>query len=104
MRRRAATRGRTDGSHRRDATQTDGTARTTADVRLVRVTKSFGDTLAVDDISLTIEDGQFFSLLGPSGCGKTTTLSMIGGFEDPTAGPSTWAVWRSPASRPTGAT
>ena len=67
-------------------TQTDGTARTTADVRLVRVTKTFGDTLAVDDISLTIEDGQFFSLLGPSGCGKTTTLSMIGGFEDPTAG------------------
>ncbi|HEX5261561.1 MAG TPA: ABC transporter ATP-binding protein [Gaiellales bacterium] len=72
----------TDETH----TQTDVTARRTSDVRLVRVTKTFGDTLAVDDISLTIEDGQFFSLLGPSGCGKTTTLSMIGGFEDPTAG------------------
>jgi len=48
------------------------------DVRLERV--------AVNDISLTIEGGTFFSLLGPSGCGKTTTLTMIGGFEDPTAG------------------
>jgi spermidine/putrescine transport system ATP-binding protein len=67
-------------------TQTEGAERGAADVRLVRVTKTFGDTVAVDDLSLTIEDGQFFSLLGPSGCGKTTTLSMIGGFEDPTAG------------------
>ncbi|HEU5243667.1 MAG TPA: ABC transporter ATP-binding protein [Gaiellaceae bacterium] len=56
------------------------------DVRLERVTKVFGDTVAVDDISLDIAHGEFFSLLGPSGCGKTTTLSMIGGFEDPTAG------------------
>jgi spermidine/putrescine transport system ATP-binding protein len=56
------------------------------DVRLERVTKSFGDVIAVDDISLTIKAGTFFSLLGPSGCGKTTTLTMIGGFEDPTAG------------------
>jgi spermidine/putrescine transport system ATP-binding protein len=56
------------------------------DVRLEQVTKTFGDTLAVDGISLDIAAGEFFSLLGPSGCGKTTTLSMIGGFEDPTAG------------------
>ena len=56
------------------------------DVGLERVTKRFGDTLAVNDISLLIEGGEFFSLLGPSGCGKTTTLSMIGGFEEPTAG------------------
>jgi spermidine/putrescine transport system ATP-binding protein len=56
------------------------------DVRLERVTKVFGDTIAVDDISLDIAHGEFFSLLGPSGCGKTTTLSMIGGFEDPSAG------------------
>jgi spermidine/putrescine transport system ATP-binding protein len=56
------------------------------DVRLERVTKAFGDLIAVNDISLTIEGGTFFSLLGPSGCGKTTTLTMIGGFEDPTAG------------------
>jgi spermidine/putrescine transport system ATP-binding protein len=55
-------------------------------VRLDRVTKAFGETIAVDAISLNIEDGEFFSLLGPSGCGKTTTLSMIGGFEDPTSG------------------
>jgi spermidine/putrescine transport system ATP-binding protein len=55
-------------------------------VRLDRVTKAFGETVAVDAISLNIDDGEFFSLLGPSGCGKTTTLSMIGGFEDPTSG------------------
>jgi spermidine/putrescine transport system ATP-binding protein len=55
-------------------------------VRLDNVTKAFRETLAVDDISLVIEGGEFFSLLGPSGCGKTTTLRMIGGFEDPTAG------------------
>jgi spermidine/putrescine transport system ATP-binding protein len=56
------------------------------DVRLERVTKRFGDVAAVDDLSLDITEGEFFSLLGPSGCGKTTTLRMIGGFEDPTAG------------------
>jgi spermidine/putrescine transport system ATP-binding protein len=42
--------------------------------------------VAVDDVSLEIEPGQFFALLGPSGCGKTTTLRMIGGFEEPDAG------------------
>ena len=56
------------------------------DIRLERVTKEFGDTIAVADVTLEIGHGEFFSLLGPSGCGKTTTLSMIGGFEDPTAG------------------
>src|ERR671922_1202610 len=56
------------------------------DVRLDRVTKQFGDVVAVDDISLDISEGEFFSMLGPSGCGKTTTLRMIGGFEDPSAG------------------
>ncbi len=56
------------------------------DVRLEHVTKQFGGWAAVDDISLTIKGGEFFSLLGPSGCGKSTTLSMIGGFESPTAG------------------
>ena len=50
------------------------------------VTKRFGDTVAVDDVSLQIEGGEFFSLLGPSGCGKTTTLRMIGGFVYPTTG------------------
>ncbi len=56
------------------------------DVRVERVTKLFGDMAAVDDLSLDIEEGEFFSLLGPSGCGKTTTLRMIGGFEEPSFG------------------
>ncbi len=56
------------------------------DVRLVNVTKRFGDQVAVDSITLDVSDGEFFTLLGPSGCGKTTTLRMIGGFEQPTSG------------------
>jgi spermidine/putrescine transport system ATP-binding protein len=56
------------------------------DVRLDRVSKLFGDAAAVDDLSLDIREGEFFSMLGPSGCGKTTTLRMIGGFEEPTYG------------------
>ena len=50
------------------------------------VTKLFGDFCAVDDVSFTIREGEFFSMLGPSGCGKTTTLRMIAGFEEPTDG------------------
>jgi len=57
-----------------------------ADIRLENVVKRFKETVAVDDVSVTVADGEFFSLLGPSGCGKTTTLRMIGGFEEPTAG------------------
>jgi spermidine/putrescine transport system ATP-binding protein len=57
-----------------------------ADVRLERVTKRFDEATAVDDVSLAIPRGSFFALLGPSGCGKTTSLRMIGGFEEPTAG------------------
>jgi spermidine/putrescine transport system ATP-binding protein len=56
------------------------------DVRLERVSKLFADSAAVDDLSLDIVEGEFFSMLGPSGCGKTTTLRMIGGFEQPTYG------------------
>ncbi len=48
---------------------------------LEHVTKRFGDTVAVDDLSLEIEEGSFFSLLGPSGCGKTTTMRLIAGLE-----------------------
>ena len=56
-------------------------------VELNGVTKRFGEeVLAVDSLDLSIEDGEFFSLLGPSGCGKTTTLRMIAGFEFPTEG------------------
>jgi spermidine/putrescine transport system ATP-binding protein len=57
-----------------------------ADVRLAGVTKRFDDVVAVDDISLEVPPASFFALLGPSGCGKTTTLRMIGGFEEPSAG------------------
>ena len=49
-------------------------------------TKRFGSVTAVDNVSLTIPGGEFFSMLGPSGCGKTTTLRMIAGFEMPDAG------------------
>src|SRR3954453_13537854 len=56
------------------------------DIRLERVTKRFGEVTAVDDLSLDIEHGEFFSMLGPSGCGKTTTLRMVAGFEEVTAG------------------
>ena len=55
-------------------------------VALSGVTKRFGEFVAVDDLSLDIYEGEFFSLLGPSGCGKTTTLRMIAGFEEPTGG------------------
>ena len=51
-----------------------------------RVTKTFGDLKAVDDVTIEIPGGEFFSILGPSGCGKTTTLRMIAGFEEPTSG------------------
>ncbi len=50
------------------------------------VTRRYGDLVAVDDVSLAVEAGEFFTLLGPSGCGKTTLLRMIAGFEQPDAG------------------
>ena len=56
------------------------------DLRLEGVTKSFGAFTAVDDLDLTVPQGSFFALLGPSGCGKTTTLRMVAGLEEPTAG------------------
>lgn len=57
-----------------------------AQVTLNQLTKQFDDTPVVKGISLTVEDGEFFSLLGPSGCGKTTILRMIAGFTFPTSG------------------
>ncbi|MDR3403636.1 MAG: ABC transporter ATP-binding protein [Chthoniobacter sp.] len=58
-------------------------------VELRNVTKRFGDFTAVDNIDLTIKEGEFLTLLGPSGCGKTTLLRMVSGFEIPTEG----SVW-----------
>jgi spermidine/putrescine transport system ATP-binding protein len=63
---------------------TDGDG--THGVVLEGVTKRFDRIVAVDDVSVTIEPGEFFSLLGPSGCGKTTSLRMIAGFEKPDTG------------------
>ena len=56
------------------------------DLRLVGLTKRFGPFKAVDNLDLVIPQGSFFALLGASGCGKTTTLRMVSGLEDPTAG------------------
>ena len=55
-------------------------------MELINVIKRFRDVTAVNDLSLEIREGEFFSLLGASGCGKTTTLRMIAGFELPSAG------------------
>jgi iron(III) transport system ATP-binding protein len=56
------------------------------EVRFDRVTKRFGDVLAVNDISFTVQTGELFFLVGPSGCGKTTILRTIAGFYQPEAG------------------
>ncbi len=56
------------------------------EVGLYGVTKRFGPTVAVDDVTIEVGRGEFFSLLGPSGCGKTTSLRMIAGFEEPDSG------------------
>jgi spermidine/putrescine transport system ATP-binding protein len=58
----------------------------TPSIDLRSVTKRFGELVAVDDLSLELAGGEFFTLLGPSGCGKTTTLRMIAGFEQPSEG------------------
>jgi len=56
------------------------------DVHLDGVTRAYEDVTALDDVTLDVADGEFFTLVGPSGCGKTTTLRLIAGFESPTAG------------------
>ena len=55
-------------------------------VTLQNLFKSYGDRMVVNDVSLEVRAGEFFSMLGPSGCGKTTTLRIIGGFEQPDSG------------------
>ena len=55
-------------------------------INLVNITKSFGESVIIDDLNLYIRENEFVTLLGPSGCGKTTTLRIIGGFESPNKG------------------
>ena len=57
-----------------------------ADVAVAGIRKTYGDVVAVDDVDLSVADGEFFTLLGPSGSGKTTTLRIIAGFEQPDHG------------------
>jgi putative spermidine/putrescine transport system ATP-binding protein len=78
-------------SHARRAEEDDAAPQTGArdsppDVRLVELTRRFGEVAAVDAVSLEVGRGEFFTLLGPSGSGKTTTLRLIAGFEQPDAG------------------
>jgi spermidine/putrescine transport system ATP-binding protein len=56
------------------------------DIEFRNVTKRFEDVVAVDNVSLTVERGAFFTFLGPSGCGKTTSLRLIAGFDQPSEG------------------
>jgi len=65
---------------------TDAPERGQGGVELHAVTKRFGETVAVDDLTLSVESGEFFSMLGPSGSGKTTVLRLIAGFEEVTSG------------------
>ncbi|HYF11268.1 MAG TPA: ATP-binding cassette domain-containing protein, partial [Actinomycetota bacterium] len=55
-------------------------------LELRAVTKRFGSVAALDDVTLELESGEFFSMLGPSGCGKTTALRIVAGFETPDSG------------------
>src|SRR5512136_3116714 len=55
-------------------------------ITIKHLTKRFGKTVAVNDVSLTVDNGSFLTLLGPSGCGKTTLLRCVAGLEDPDGG------------------
>jgi spermidine/putrescine transport system ATP-binding protein len=84
---RAATRAAASAVTAGDAdTEAARTADAAAVISLRNVCRRYGERAAVDDLSLTIGAGEFFSLLGPSGCGKSTTLRLIAGFERPQSG------------------
>lgn len=70
-------------------------------LRLSNLVKRYGDTTVVDKLSLTVQPGEFFTLLGPSGCGKTTTLRIVAGLEHPDMGRVTYSsgVWVDAAER-----
>lgn len=71
-----------------------------ADVQIIGLRKTFGPTVAVDDFSLTVAEGEFVALLGPSGCGKTTVMRMIAGITDPDQGQITLSGQRIDALMP----
>jgi ABC-type transporter Mla maintaining outer membrane lipid asymmetry ATPase subunit MlaF len=68
------------GATQPGAPSADATQRGHGGVELIDVTKKFADTTAVDALTLSVESGEFFSMLGPSGSGKTTVLRLIAGF------------------------
>ena len=55
-------------------------------IDIVDITKSYGDSVILDQLNLYIRENEFLTLLGPSGCGKTTLLRILGGFETPDSG------------------
>lgn len=72
-------------------------------VEIEGVNKVYGKNHVVKDLNLTVEEGEFLTLLGSSGCGKTTTLRMIAGFEEPTTGSIKVEgenLWRPLSARP----
>ena len=74
------------GDDRTGGVDDGGAADPSVAVELDGVSKRYGETAAVDDVTVRVREGEFFTLVGPSGCGKTTTLRLIAGFEEPTAG------------------
>ena len=77
---RAETAAEDPGHHAQYALSAGRKARRVTSITIDGVARSFGGVRAVDDVSIAIRDGEFFTLLGPSGCGKTTLLRMVAGF------------------------